>query len=458
MSTPETFASIVHVLFVLTLIGVGSLLALSHLAPGRLARWNSVPWAFQLRRAPDTELHCTLYALYHGTRWGQVSHWLFALDVLAWFALLWSVHPALVAVLLAALALLATRLADRALALALGLFWIACAALAPLVLAAIDHQIWWLELAVIAQGLLRVAGHFGEPIPPLLGDGADAFRKLGEARIGLHIPLVLVAGYVSEVTAGLPWGLIRVQGAWLVDRARREGRHWEPARAHAARMRAGGFAAFPPTAAMLAERPGPHARSRISGSTLTSLSVFALLPALAADPGPAHARQVGEVDVPDAVEIAGRRLTLNGAALYEATVFAIDIYVAALWLGSPTSRPAEASRCEGPVEFDFFWLYEPSLDQLVEPWRKTMRANAGAELSRFEARIEQLIGALRAPLEGERWRFVYEPGAGMTLRIDETPVITIEGQDFCRLFIGGHVGPTADEGVRRGLLGKTARP
>ena len=264
---PDSLETIIRVLFLLTLGGIVALLVMCHLIPARLARWNSIPWAFQLPRAQDTDLHCTLYALYHGTRWGRVSHYLFALDVLAWFALAWSVHPLLVAALLAGLAVLAVRIGDRTLALTLGAFWAVCAALAPLLLGALDGQTMWLELAVVLQGVLRVIGHVNEPIPPLLGDGADAFRSLRQSGLGAQVPLVLAAGYVSEVTAGLPWGLIRVQAAWLVDHGRRQARHWDHALSNARRIRAGGFAAYGPTAAMLAERDDHDAGRRPSGGT-----------------------------------------------------------------------------------------------------------------------------------------------------------------------------------------------
>lgn len=167
----------------------------------------------------------------------------------------------------------------------------------------------------------------------------------------------------------------------------------------------------------------------------------------------ARARRVADVDVPETAEVAGRTLALNGVALYEASFLQIDIFVAALYLEKPSHDAAIAASCDGPTEFDFFWLYDPSRDQIAEPWRETMRANAGADLGRFEARIERLVSHLRAPAEGQRWRFVYSPGVGLTLKIDEAPVVTIPGQDFCRLFMGGHVGERAESDMRKGLLG-----
>lgn len=175
----------------------------------------------------------------------------------------------------------------------------------------------------------------------------------------------------------------------------------------------------------------------------------ALVLALAA---PAHARSVGEVKVPDAVELGGKKLPLNGAALYEATFLAIDIFVAALWLEKPTRSTEVASRCDGPVEFDFFWLYSPSLDDLRGPWLETMRKNAGDERPRFDARIEKLVSAIVAPEEGDRWRFTYVPEVGLTLLANGEPLVTVPGQDFCQLFIRGHVGKTAEPELRRGLL------
>lgn len=184
-------------------------------------------------------------------------------------------------------------------------------------------------------------------------------------------------------------------------------------------------------------------------SVVTSLCLVASINHTA----PAHGRRVADVDVPDTSEVAGRTLVLNGAALYEASFLEIDIFVAALYLEKPTRSGRSASSCEGPVEFDFFWLYEPSLSQIEVPWRDTMRANAGANLGRLEARIEQLIKALRAPVEGQRWRFAFAPDKGLTFSIDGAPIVTVPGQDFCQLFMGGHVGEHADETMRRGLLG-----
>lgn len=185
-----------------------------------------------------------------------------------------------------------------------------------------------------------------------------------------------------------------------------------------------------------------------------SLTLATLALATLIDPAAwARMRRIADVDVPEASEVAGHTLVLNGVALYEASFLQIDIFVAALYLEQPSRNAATAASCAGPTEFDFFWLYDPSRDQIAEPWRETMRANAGPDLPRLEARIDRLIAHLRGPAEGQRWRFVYAPDKGLTLLIDEAPVVTIPGADFCRLFMGGHVGDHADPDMRKGLLG-----
>lgn len=251
---PSLLQGVLPGLFLATLVCSLLLLIVCHAAPGPLSRWNSVPWAFQLQRAADTELHCTLYAVYHSTLLGKSSHWFFLLDVVAWFALLQGVHPALLYVMLAALMFLASRVRDRVTAFALVLTWAGCAALSVWAAAALGgHAAPWAMALLVGNGVLRFLGHVREPVPPMVGEAVDRFRPLREAHLGARVVLIAWIGYLSEFTAGLPWGLVRVHVAWLVDRVRHRGRPgaWGAAVTLGQEIRAGGFKVHPTLAALI---------------------------------------------------------------------------------------------------------------------------------------------------------------------------------------------------------------
>jgi hypothetical protein len=244
-------------IFLPTLACMLLLLVICHVAPERLIRWNSVPWAFQIRRAPDMALHGPLYAAYHGTRFARWSHWFFLLDVPAWFVLLFCAHPALLVLQLVGLSILASRIQDRLTSALLVALWGGFAALTPWIAAHLGVSAGpWAEWVLLVNALLRLAGHTTDLIPPLVGEPIDRFRPFKEARFGARLLLVPWIGYLSELAAGLPWGLIRVHAAWAADRLRHRGRAgaWAAMVSVGDVIRQGGLQAHPTTAELIRRR------------------------------------------------------------------------------------------------------------------------------------------------------------------------------------------------------------
>jgi len=187
------------------------------------------------------------------------------------------------------------------------------------------------------------------------------------------------------------------------------------------------------------------------GKSLVALVVLVLCATLGRS---AHAIVVADVDVPDTIARDGHALVLNGAALYEASIFEIDIFVIALYLPKATRSAKVAARCDAPLSIDIHWTYSAGLGDIYDRWRETMRHNAGADLPALAERIEQLMHVLQPTVDGQTWSFDYGLERGLTVTIGGAVVATIPGQDFCELLVRGYVGPSADPVLRRGLLGK----
>jgi len=177
-------------------------------------------------------------------------------------------------------------------------------------------------------------------------------------------------------------------------------------------------------------------------------------------PAPAGAYEVpeAEVEVDDAHRVDGARLVLNNAVLLEATVLAIDVYVAALYLPAKTSDPARILSCDGPRRLDLRFMRDIDRDQLVERWKAEViaRAKRRKAYGTYRGAIDALFEAYRSVEEGQIMSFIWRPAKGIEVAFDGKTRRTIAGDaGWCALFFSGFVGPESKyEAMREGLLAR----
>lgn len=175
---------------------------------------------------------------------------------------------------------------------------------------------------------------------------------------------------------------------------------------------------------------------------------------------PAVAFEVPETDVRvvDAHRVDGARLILNNAVLLEATVLAIDVYVAALYLPIKMADPQRILACDGPRRIDLRFMRDIERDQLVTRWKAEVvaRAKRRGVLSGYRGAVDALFDAYRAVEEGQIMSFTWVPEKGLEVAVDGAVRRTIGGDaGFCSLFFSGFVGPESKyEAMREGLLAR----
>jgi hypothetical protein len=169
----------------------------------------------------------------------------------------------------------------------------------------------------------------------------------------------------------------------------------------------------------------------------------------------AHALTVGGIPVDGRATVGETTLVLNGAGVREKFFF--DIYVAALYLPTPTRDAAQAIGMRGPKHLAQFFLYkEVARAKIVEGWRDGFRNNlTGAEHAALLPRIEAFCAMFtRAFKRGETVTFDFVPGAGVTVYINGDEKGTIEGDDFSAALLKIWLGPDPASGsLKRALLG-----
>ncbi len=169
---------------------------------------------------------------------------------------------------------------------------------------------------------------------------------------------------------------------------------------------------------------------------------------------PLPAAEIEGVKLPDAVEVGGRELQLNGTALLKRLLF--RIYVVALYLPAPAHEAEAVVTPDVPKALILQFQRAVSRDQLVTALEGDFARNAGEKGKRAKSQITKLLSAIKDMKKGDRLTFTYEPGKGSTIRMTDGTTATFEGKDFADSFLLIYVGPSPPkEELKRRLLGRT---
>ena len=85
------------------------------------------------------------------------------------------------------------------------------------------------------------------------------------------------------------------------------------------------------------------------------------------------------------------------------------------------------------LQFRYFREVDKSI--VLKSSAKMLRKNlVQEELDSIMARLNRLNAAYQTVGKGDRSSLTYQPGIGTTLNINDLPIITVEGEDFAKLY------------------------
>ena len=131
---------------------------------------------------------------------------------------------------------------------------------------------------------------------------------------------------------------------------------------------------------------------------------------LACPQAPAAAKVIDGVDIPETLTVDGQVLHLNGAGLRQVPVIGIEIYIAGLYLPTPSHDPDAILRSPGHKAVLVHFLHGATKAEVENSFRKGERINCGegqcdpAELPNFE----KLVQATPAVEAGDTATYVYD--------------------------------------------------
>ena len=170
--------------------------------------------------------------------------------------------------------------------------------------------------------------------------------------------------------------------------------------------------------------------------------------------GVAHGKECQGVNFPEQVQLDGGALTLNGLGLRQATVFKVNVYVAALYAAKVSSDAHALLGSNTPKELILHFLHNASDNDLAKAWEEGFEHNAKEQLAALQERIEKLKGWMADMQSGQRLTFIHKPGAGLHVDVNGTVKGTISGDDFATAFFSIWLGThPPNPGLKSGLLG-----
>lgn len=188
------------------------------------------------------------------------------------------------------------------------------------------------------------------------------------------------------------------------------------------------------------------------------MRIAIVLLAFAVTAGSAAAGRRAGVTMADTVTVGGTQLHLNGMGLREATWLKVDVYVAGLYVERVSSDPAKLLASDQTKLLVLRFKRDVGHDDIAKAWSEGFRNNPTVPYAQLKRSIDQLNAWMPSFKEGDTLAFLYIPGKGVAVDINNQRKGIIAGDDFARALYSIWLGPNPPGGdLKRGLLGNHAR-
>lgn len=186
---------------------------------------------------------------------------------------------------------------------------------------------------------------------------------------------------------------------------------------------------------------------------LTSLlaAPLASVAPLAADTG----RTVHGVNLPGTMDVGGQTLSLNGVATRKKAIF--KVYVAALYVASPTKKSGEILAADTPRRMEMHFLRDVDKKKICEAWDEGLKNNTPDASDELKQQFVELCSLMDDIKNKQAFTFTYVPGTGTEISVAGNGKGTIAGKDFADALLACWIGPKPGpgDGFKKDLLGQS---
>ena len=165
------------------------------------------------------------------------------------------------------------------------------------------------------------------------------------------------------------------------------------------------------------------------------------------------ARECLGVSFPEQVQVAGTSLALNGLGLRQATLFKVNVYVAALYVPKPTADAGVILAAATPYEMQLHFVRNVGAADIAKGWVEGFQRNGQGSQAASDERAATLRGWMTDIKAGQSMKFSFQPGTGLEVSVNGNVKGTIRGDDFGRAFLSIWLGVPPNPEIKVGLLG-----
>jgi hypothetical protein len=132
----------------------------------------------------------------------------------------------------------------------------------------------------------------------------------------------------------------------------------------------------------------------------------------------------------------------------------VNVYVAALYVAQTSADSDAILKSNAPKQLILHFVRDVGRADLGKGWDEGFESNAKSQLPALKERIEAFKGLMADMKTGQRLRFVYKSGAGVSVDVNGTIKGTVPGDDFARALFSIWLGSSPpNPGLKAGLLG-----
>ncbi len=160
------------------------------------------------------------------------------------------------------------------------------------------------------------------------------------------------------------------------------------------------------------------------------------------------------VTFPDSVKAGASDLVLNGLGLRKATLLAVKIYVAGLYLPEKSPDSAKILDANKPWQLVLRFVHDADASDIRDAFDEGFRKSAGGNAASIGKQIESLKARMIDFQKGQYLSYTYDPAAGIIVDVNGASGAAIEGVDFAKALLGISIGSEPpNEDLKSGLLG-----
>jgi hypothetical protein len=167
----------------------------------------------------------------------------------------------------------------------------------------------------------------------------------------------------------------------------------------------------------------------------------------------ASARECLGINFPEQLQLQGTALALNGLGARQATIFKVNVYVAALYVPRKSADAAGLLAARAPYVMQMHFVRNVGAADIAKGWTEGFERNAQGGLPATDPRVAALRSWMVDIKSGQEMKFTFRPGAGVEGTVDGTAKGMIPGDDFARALLSVWLGRPPNPEIKAGLLG-----